>query len=124
MYAETDFFLALIKKEDRLKRKAEEIYEKYRKQIWTSVLSLQELMLYFHREKLEAVSLIEKLINLVEIKPLNLTKEDCLTASYLAKKYNLTPFDSLHAVISQGDTIISSDAVYDKIGLKRIKLEE
>ncbi len=35
----------------------------------------------------------------------------------------MTTFDA-YAVMSNGDAIISSDKSYDKLGLKRVKLEE
>ncbi|MEZ0319946.1 MAG: PIN domain-containing protein [Pyrobaculum sp.] len=43
IYADTDFFLALLKEGDRLHNKALEILEKYKGRITTSVITFVEL---------------------------------------------------------------------------------
>ena len=50
LYADTDFFLALIKKDDWLKKNAEKIYKKYKNELWTSTLTLKELLLLAYRD--------------------------------------------------------------------------
>ena len=124
MYADLDFFLALLKDEDWLKSKAEEIYKNSNKEIWTSTLTLQELILYAVREKHNPSEYVEKILGLVKVKESVITVEMCLGVTDLINKYNFTIFDAFHAMICEGDVIISSDKIYDKIGLKRIKLEE
>jgi len=124
MYAETDFVLALAKEKDWLKKNALRIYEKHREEIWTSTLTLIELLLYSHREKIKPEQLLQAAHFFLKIKGADLTEGDLITAADLMDKFNATPFDALHAIQCRGDTIISSDAIFDKIGLKRIKLEE
>jgi predicted nucleic acid-binding protein len=122
MYAETDFFLALLKEEDWLKKRAEQIYREHKDEMWTHTLT--ELMLLAHREGWDALELVEKASSLVEVREPRIGVEGYLSACYVMKKYAATPFDALHAVYCGGDEIISSDRKYDRIGLKRIRLEE
>jgi len=65
MYADLDFFLALLKKNDWLKSKAEKIYKDNYKEIWTSTITLQEIILYAVREGHNPSEYIEKIWGLV-----------------------------------------------------------
>jgi len=124
MYAETDFFLALLKHEDWLKTNAEKIYGEHKDKIWTSTHTLTELMLLAYRDGKDPLEMVERASNLVEVREPQIGVAGYLSACYVMKKYGATPFDALHAVYCGGDEIISSDKKYDVIGLKRIKLEE
>jgi len=123
MYAETDFFLALLKEEDWLKKNAERIYRDHKNEIWTSTHTLTELMLLAYREGKDPLELVEKASNLVEIREPQIGVGGYLSACYVMKKYGVTPFDALHAIYCGEDEIISSDRKYDKIGLRRVRLE-
>lgn len=124
LYADTDFFLALLKKKDWLKKNAERIYKNHKNEMWTSWLTLNELMLISYREGKDPTEIVEKASRLIEVREPIISIEGYLSACYLMKKYNMTPFDALHAVYCGKDTIISSDKKYDETGLKRIRLEE
>ncbi len=124
LYADTDFFLALLKEKDWLKENAEKIYKKHKNEMWTSGLTLKELILIAYREHKDPTLIVEKASNLMEIREPKIGIEGYLSACYLMKKYNVTPFDALHAVYCANDTIVSSDKKYDEMGLKRIKIEE
>ena len=124
MYADLDFFLALLKERDWIKTRAEEIYKNNYKEIWTSTITLQEIILYAVREGYNPSEYVEKILGLVRVEESIITIEICLGVTDLINKYNFTTFDAFHAMICEGDVIISSDKIYDKIGLKRIKLEE
>ena len=124
MYAETDFFLALLKEGDWLKRNAERIYEKHKDEIWTSTHTLMELILLAYRDGKDPLEMVEGASNLVEVREPKIGVNGYLSACYVMKKYGVTPFDALHAIYCDGDEIISSDKKYDEIGLKRVKLEE
>ena len=124
MYADLDFFLALLKEKDWLKTRAEEIYENNHKEIWTSTITLQEIILYAVREGHNPSEYVEKLLGLVKVKESIITVEMCLAVTDIINKYKITIFDAFHAMASEGDTIISSDKIYDRLGLKRMKLEE
>lgn len=123
MYAETDFLLALVKEKDWLKRKAIKIYQRHKKEIWTSTLTLLEISLYARREKLKAEELLKAVHFLIEVRDTGLTESDLVATADLMDKFKATPFDALHATLCRGDEIISSDSAYDKMGLKRVKLE-
>lgn len=125
MYAETDFILALIKGKDWLKDNAEFLYEKYKNEIWSSQITLQELMLYCYKNKIDSLTVSEETVKLIRIKSVPINYEYLVASSHIMNRYNASPFDAMHAIAAKEDgTIISSDSIYDKIGLKRIKLEE
>lgn len=124
MYVEADFFLALLKDGDRLKDNAEKYYRKFKNQMWTSFLTLIELMLWAYSHKKDPLPFVECASKLVKLKKIEISFEKLLAACYLVEKYNCTTFDSLHAVICGENKILSSDRKYDKIGLNRVKLEE
>jgi len=46
-----------------------------------------------------------------------------LLAAHYMKEAQAKTFDSLHAAYCGKDKIISSDKVFDKLGLERVKLE-
>lgn len=124
MYADTDFFLALLKQDDWLAENAEKVYKRHKDELWTSSITLLELILIAYREKKDPRDLIEKAYGLMEVRNPELGIEGHLGICYLLTKYDMTPFDAYHAIYCGKDTIASSDKVYDKIGLKREKLEK
>ncbi len=122
MFADTDFILALIKDSDWLKDKANKVFEEYKEKIKTSISVMIEIALLckkFNREVFRTFSDISEMIK-IEEDAYNI----CLRASTYIDKDNLNVFDAFHAAYCFGDTIISSDSVYDKIGIKRLKLED
>lgn len=122
MYADTDFFLALMKDKDWLKKRAKELYNANKDQLFTSGITLVELLLLASKYELDPERVITDCIQLVEdIKGLQ-PKKALLAAHYMKEK-NLSVFDALHGTYAE-DKIISSDEMYEKIGLTRIKLEE
>jgi len=122
MYADTDFFLALLKKSDWLKNKAEDIYNKHKKEIWTSPITLIELLLLAERYSLDPEKLLVDVLQLVKFKGGD--PNTFLLAAHKMKEDKLNVFDALHVAFCGKDKIISSDKKYDKIGLERVKLEE
>ena len=126
MYAETDFYLALLKDDDWLKKNALRIYDQYKYEIWTSQMTIQELLLYTNKYKKDPVAILDSFYNITEdVREVNMSQSFFLFSTHIMSRYGATPFDAMHAAAAQEDgTIISSDSIYDKIGLKRIKLEE
>lgn len=112
MYAETDFLLALLKPDDWLGRKAEKVYEKHREELWTSDFTLIELLLVAYREGLNTERVTVNATNLVEIRG---DTDTIVQAATYIEDHGLTPFDALHLVKSQGDTIVSSDEAYQPL---------
>ena len=124
MYADTDFLLAILKDKDWLKENAEQIYKKHQGDIWTSAVTIQELLIIAKREGLEQLKLIEAVQNLVEVREVTLTLEVLVKAAHLMQEEHTTLFDPLQAIVCGDEAILSSDKIYDKLGLNRIKLEE
>lgn len=116
MYADTDFFLALLKGSDWLKENALKILEIYKNEITTSEATFIELMLLAERYKLDPIDLTSSVMALS-----NISDPTYLQAAFYVKR-GVNPFDAFHAAHA-GKEIISSDKVYDKIGLQRVKLE-
>jgi len=110
MYAETDFLLALIKDEDWLGEPAETVYEDHRNELWTSRFTLIELLLVAYRENRNVERVISNAATLLEVKG---DSNSVLAAATYVEDHGMTPFDALHLVESDGDTIVSSDDTYD-----------
>lgn len=121
LYADTDFFLALIKGEDWLKKNAIKIYSENKGNIRTSLPVVMELMLQAVEYKLDPEAIAASVLQIAFV------DEDergiILTASHLIKEKGLKVFDSFVVASAGNDSIISSDKGFDKAGIKRIKLE-
>ncbi|WP_049921146.1 PIN domain-containing protein [Halopiger djelfimassiliensis] len=112
MYAETDFLLALIKDEDWLGDAAETVYREHRDELWTSQFTLIELLMVAYREERDTERVVSNAANLVEVRG---DVETVVTAATYVEDRGFTPFDALHLVESNGDTIVSSDDTYDGV---------
>ncbi|ELZ03825.1 PIN domain-containing protein [Natrialba aegyptia] len=112
MYAETDFLLALIKDEDWLGDAAESVYRKHRDELWTSQFTLIELLMVAYREERDTERVVSNAANLVEVRG---DVETVVTAATYVEDHEFTPFDALHLVESNGDTIVSSDETYEDV---------
>lgn len=110
MYAETDFLLALIKDEDWLGAAAENVYRTHRDELWTSQFTLIELLLVAYRENLNTERVVANAANLVEVRG---DVDTVVAAATYVEDHGFTPFDALHLVESDGDTIASSDESYE-----------
>lgn len=110
MYVETDFLLALIKDDDWLGTAAERVYDEYRAELWTSQFTLIELLLVAYREDRDAELVVSNAAQLVEVRG---DVQTVVAAATYVEEHGLTPFDALHLVESGGDTIVSSDEVYE-----------
>ncbi len=122
IYADTDFFLALMKPSDWLKRSAGRILKEHVGEFWTSSAVLLELLLLGKRLELDPEWL---LINLFEIATVgDGTDEIFLRAARYMRDEAVGVFDAVHAAYcGEGKMIVSSDKVFDRLGLKRIPLE-
>jgi len=109
MYAETDFLLALIKDDDWLGDAAESVYREHRDELWTSQFTLIELLMVAYREERDTERVVSNAANLVEVRG---DVETVVTAATYVEDHEFTPFDALHLVESNGDTIVSSDDTY------------
>lgn len=125
MYAQTDFLLALIKDEDWLGDAAEEVYRKHRDDLWTSQFALVELLLVAYREDRDAERVVANAGNLVEIQG---DVDTVVAAASYVEDHGFTPFDAIHLVESDGDTVVSSDGTYEdfapRLDLKAVTEDE
>jgi hypothetical protein len=110
MYAETDFLLALIKDEDWLGAAAEAVYREHREDLWTSQFTLIELLLVAYREGRDTERVVTNAASLVDIRG---DVDTVVAASTYVEDHGFTPFDALHLVESDGDTVVSSDDAYE-----------
>ena len=112
MYAETDFLLALVKDEDWLGDAAETVYRDHRDELWTSQFTLIELLLVAYREDRDTERVVTNAANLVEVRG---DVDTVVAAATYIEDHGFTPFDALHLVESDGDTIVSSDEAYESV---------
>ena len=110
MYAEIDFLLALIKDEDWLGAAAETVYRVHRDELWTSQFTLIELLLVAYREDRDTERVVTNAAKLVEVHG---DVDTVVAAATYVEDHGFTPFDALHLVESDGDTIVSSDGAYE-----------
>ncbi|WP_114576636.1 PIN domain-containing protein [Saliphagus sp. LR7] len=112
MYAETDFLLALVKDDDWLGDAAESVYREHSEELWTSQFTLIELLLVAYREDRDAERVVTNAASLVDVRG---DVETVVAAASYVEDRGFTPFDALHLVESDGDTIVSSDGAHDDI---------
>lgn len=123
IYADTDFFLALLKKTDWLKESAKKILSRQSGNIFTSPVTLIELLLVAEECELDPERLIIDVLKIVHV--VGGEGQKFVHAARLVKYEGVGVFDSLHAAwCGKGGTIISSDKVFDRLGLQRISLEK
>ncbi len=116
-YADTDFLLALAKETDWLKSKAKQLLDKYKGKIWTSIATIIEILLVSKRENLDLQKLLISLYGFISVK--GITLGQALDSAEYIENYNFGVFDSLHASLAGQSPIISSDSVFDKIGINK-----
>lgn len=110
MYVETDFLLALIKDEDWLGDAAEAVYHEHRDELWTSQFTLVELLMVAYREDRDTERVVANAAELVTVRG---DVETVVAAATYVDDHGFTPFDAIHFVESDGDTVVSSDEAYD-----------
>ncbi|KAB1189961.1 PIN domain-containing protein [Haloferax sp. MBLA0076] len=120
MYVETDFILALIKDEDWLGDAAEAVYREHRDDLWTSQFTLIELLMVAYREGRDTERVISNTTALLDVRG---DVDTVVAAATYVEDHGFTPFDALHLVESDGDTIVSSDETYESFA-PRLDLKE
>jgi|APHM01.1.fsa_nt_gi hypothetical protein len=118
VYADTDFFVALIKEDDWLQGNALELYEEHGGSIRTSLPTFIELCFLAQDYDWE----LEKVVtNILEIAEIDFDEKVVHQAlEYLEQGLNV--LDAFQLAKSNGE-IISSDKQFDETGVNRIKLE-
>lgn len=119
MYADLDFWLALLKDDDWLADRAGSLLDKHEDEIEVSMATFIELFLVEERFSFNRERAVTAILELA-------TYEGDPNVVYQASKNiddGLNTFDAFHAALSGGN-IISSDRAYDKLsGVNRIRLE-
>ncbi|MEK6824560.1 MAG: PIN domain-containing protein [Nanoarchaeota archaeon] len=120
-YADSDFFLALLKNSDWLKEKAKKIYEKNKGEIYITPFTLIELMIVCTRE---GIPLKETLFQISRIAALDFIKWELFFKATEYIEQGASIFDALLMAFAKENEIISSDKVYEKFGFKVIDLKK
>src|SRR5271154_6817721 len=116
-YADTDFFIAISDADDRLNHAAIAVYQKYKGKIYTTLAVIMELALVSVRRNQPVEKLLMGVVTIADLKDVDKTK--VLLAAHFIDKFGVV--DAFHAALCDGE-IISSDHIYDTIGINRIKL--
>ncbi len=123
MYADTDVFIAILKKHDRLKTAAIKIFGAAKDgkiKLSTSAATIVEILffIYGYGAQKHGHRIMNDLFNL-KVEFVDLPSETGLEAAVLMDRYGATPLDVVHALMA-GSEILSTDTVYEKMGLKRV----
>ncbi|SDK89729.1 type II toxin-antitoxin system VapC family toxin [Natronorubrum texcoconense] len=121
IYADTDFFIALVKDDDWLQCSAAEIALENEGEIYTSRATLLELLMISNRFEFDRMEALAYALELAAVPE----DEDVLfqAADYMEQD-GLTAFDAYHAAYADEDPIVSSDKSFDDITDDRIAIEE
>jgi len=119
MYADLDFWLALLKNDDWLANRAKSLLDEYKNELEVSLATFIELFLVEERFPFDRERAVTAILELA-------TYEGDPDVVYQASENideGLNTFDAFHGALS-GGSIISSDRAYDELtGVNRIQLE-
>ncbi|WEL20690.1 PIN domain-containing protein [Halorhabdus sp. BNX81] len=120
IYADTDFFIALVKDDDWLQERAVSIARENDGQIYTSRATLLELLMISDRfafDRFEALSYVLEIADVPEDESVLFQAADYM------EQYDLTAFDAYHVAYADADPIVSSDKAFDDLTDDRIPIE-
>jgi len=118
VYADTDFWVAILKGDDWLSERAETRLDEYCGDLEVSLATFLELFLIEERYSFDREQATLAIFELAEAD----VSEDVV---FQASEYiddGLNTFDAFHAALA-GDAILSSDKAFDAIGIERVRLE-
>ena len=121
IYADTDFFIALVKDDDWLQQRATTIATEHAGDIYTSRATLLEILMIsdrFEFDRMEALSYALEIASVVEDETVLFQAADYM------EQYDLTAFDAYHLAYADHDPIISSDNSFDDVTDDRIPIEQ
>lgn len=121
IYADTDFFIALVKDDDWLQERAATIAAEHEGDIYTSRATLLELLMIsdrFEFDRTEALSYALEIASVPEDETVLFQAADYM------EQHDLTAFDAYHVAYADHDPILSSDKAFDDITDARIEIEE
>lgn len=118
MYADTDFFVALVKEDDWLQENARKLYEEYGSELETGLPTFIELCFLSREYDWEIEKVVTNVLQMAEID----FEEKIVYQAIEYMDQGLNVLDAFQAAKS-GSQIISSDKEFDSIDLERVKLE-
>ncbi|WP_336326841.1 type II toxin-antitoxin system VapC family toxin [Halovenus sp. HT40] len=121
IYADTDFFIALVKDDDWLQERAATIASENDGDIYTSRATLLELLVISDRFEFDRMEALSYALEIAEV------PEDetvLFQAADYMDQYDLTAFDAYHIAYADEEPIISSDNSFDEVTENRIPIEE
>lgn len=118
MYADTDFWLALLKDDDWLADRATELLEEHHGKLEVSLATYIELFLVEERYAFDRDRAITAILELADYPG----DEDVIYQASAYRDSGLNTFDAFHAALS-GGALISSDQAFDELSIERIPLE-
>ena len=117
VYADTNFFISLTNQDDPLHTEAQKLYNKYKGNLETSVLTIAEMLVGCEKRNLDPEIIVSSVFQLANVS--GITLEQALRAAHYMKEKNLSAIDALHASLSNFE-IISSDKDFDRVDVNRI----
>ncbi|WP_435552043.1 type II toxin-antitoxin system VapC family toxin [Natrinema sp. CGMCC1.2065] len=121
IYADIDFFIALVKDDDWLQDRAAEIALENDGEIYTSRATLLELLVISDRFEFDRM---EALTSALEIATIPEDEDVLFQAADYMEEDGLTAFDAYHVAYAEADPIVSSDESIDDVTDDRIAIEE
>lgn len=119
MYADLDFWLALLKGDDWLADRAEALLAEHEGELEVLLATFVELFLVEERFTFDRERAVTAILELATYRG----NPDVVYQASVNVSAGLNTFDAFHAALS-GGTIISSDGAYDALdGVERISLE-
>jgi predicted nucleic acid-binding protein len=121
IYADTDFFIALVKDDDWLQQRATTIATEHEGEIYTSRATLLEILMIsdrFEFDRMEALSYVLEIASVAEDETVLFQAADYM------ERFGLTAFDAYHLAYADHDSIISSDNSFDDVTDARIPIEQ
>ncbi|MFB6159035.1 MAG: type II toxin-antitoxin system VapC family toxin [Candidatus Nanohalobium sp.] len=106
IYADTDFIFALLKDSDWLKQSSREVYEERKDEIYTSHVTINELLILCERENLDPKEKLGTLEMMIEVKA---DMNKYLEAAHYMKEHGLHTFDALQVAFSNENKILTTD---------------
>jgi predicted nucleic acid-binding protein len=121
IYADTEFFVALVKDNDWLQGRAEAIARDHERDIYTSRATLLELLMISERFEFDRM---EALSHALEIASVPEDEGVLFQAADYMEQHDLTAFDAYHVAYAGDDTILSSDRSFDDVTDDRLPIDE
>ena len=119
MYADLDFWLALLKDDDWLSDRAESLLDEHADDLDVSLATFVELFLVEERFAFDRERAVTAILELATYPG----DPDVVYQASANVDEGLNTFDAFHAALS-GGSIISSDSAYDELGgVRRVRLE-